>query len=138
MDRDALISCLRRVIATGPPPRLVVLFGSRARGTAREESDADVGIVPVGELSLEAELNLAAALSGASKMEVDLVRLDRADPLLAREAARTGVAVFEARPGEFAAFRANAISEWLDFDETIAPHRARFLARIAGTGGVVR
>ena len=135
-DRDELISRLRSAIAAGPPLRLVVLFGSRARGTAREESDADVAIFPEGVLSLEAELKLAAALSGASRLEVDLVRLDRADPLLAREAARTGIAVFEARPGEFSAFRANAISAWLDFDETIAPHRARFLARIAA--GAVR
>ena len=93
----------------------------------------DVAVLARNELPLEAEMKLAAALSGASGLEVDLVCLDRADPLLAREAARTGVVVLEARPGEFAAFRANAISAWLDFDETIAPHRARFLSRVAGT-----
>ena len=138
MDRDALISRLGAVLASGPSLRLAVLFGSRARGTARAESDADVAILPVGELTLEAELNLAAALSGATGLEIDLVRLDRADPLLAREVARTGVAVLEAQRGELAAFRADAISAWLDFDETIAPHRAKFLSRLAGTGGAPR
>ena len=133
MDREELISCLRAVLASGPPLRLAVLFGSRARGTPREGSDVDVAVLARNELPLEAEMKLAAALSGASGLEVDLVCLDRADPLLAREAARTGVVVLEARPGEFAAFRANAISAWLDFDETIAPHRARFLSRVAGT-----
>lgn len=98
----------------------------------------DVAILAKSDLSLEAEMKLAAALSGASGLEVDLVCLDRADPLLAREVARTGVVLLEAGPGAFAAFRANAVSAWLDFDETIAPHRARFLSRVAGSSGAVR
>jgi hypothetical protein len=35
-------------------------------------------------------------------------------------------------PGTFAAFRAEAMSRWIDFEETIAPHRAHFLRRLAG------
>ena len=60
------------------------------------------------------------------------MRLDGDDPLLGREVARDAVLLFERAPGELAAYRARAISEWLDFEETIAPHRARFLRRLAG------
>ena len=91
----------------------------------------DVGILPIGALTLQAELELAAALSAAVEREVDLVRLDTADPLVGREVAQTGVCLLESAPGEFAAFRATAMSRWVDFEETIAPHRSRFLRRLA-------
>jgi uncharacterized protein len=109
-----------------------VIFGSYAQGRARADSDVDVGILPVDPaLSWHDELALAARLSEAAGAEVDLVRLDREDPLLGREVARTGVCLLEAALGEFAAYRADAMSRWYDFDELIAPYRARFLARLA-------
>jgi hypothetical protein len=61
-----------------------------------------------------------------------VVRLDRDDPLLGREVARDGVCLVEAEPGLFAAYRAEATSRWLEYDETVAPHRERFLKRLAG------
>jgi predicted nucleotidyltransferase len=112
--------------------RLAVLFGSRAKGAAREGSDFDVGVLPIDPgVPLKHELALASALSGITGTEVDLVRLDRDDPLLGREIAESGQCLFESAPGAFAAYRAEAMSRWADFDETIAPHRARMLARLA-------
>lgn len=113
--------------------RLAVLFGSRAVGKARSDSDFDVGIIPIDpELALSDELALAAGLSGVMGTEVDVVRLDRDDVFLGREVARVGVCLFEVEPGVFSAYRATAMSHWIDFDETIAPHRELFLRRIAG------
>lgn len=77
------------------------------------------------------ELALASELSGVVGAEVDLVRLDRDDPVLGREVASQGVCLFEEAPGLFTAYRARALSTWLDFDETMAPHRDRFLKRLA-------
>jgi predicted nucleotidyltransferase len=123
---------LRAALADGPPLRLAVLFGSAATGRARAGSDVDVGIIPADPaLALHDELALAAALSAAVSAEVDLVRLDADAPLLGAQVAREGVCLLEAEPGVFAAFRAEAISLWLDFEETIAPHRALFLRRLA-------
>jgi predicted nucleotidyltransferase len=117
------------------PLRLAVVFGSRATGRARSGSDLDVGFWPLDpELPLRDELALASALSAESGMEVDLVRLDREDPLLGREVARTGVCVYERTPGAFSAYRAEAMSRWADYDETIAPHRIRMLRRLAERG----
>jgi predicted nucleotidyltransferase len=129
---EALRARLGAALAEGPPLRLAVLFGSRATGRARAGSDVDVGIIPVdAALSLHDELALASALSALSKTEVDIVRLDDTAPLLGAEIARDGVCLFEESPGVFAAFRAQAISRWIEFDDTIAPHRARFLRRLS-------
>lgn len=126
---------LRAALAAGPPLRLAVLFGSQATGRAREGSDFDIGIVPVDpDLSLHEELLLASALSEAAGAEVDVVRLDGDAPQLGAEVARVGVCLLESAPGVFAAYRADAISVWIDFEETVAPHRAHFLRRLAGAG----
>ncbi len=129
---DTVRERLRAALAGGPPLRLVVLFGSQATGRARDGSDFDIGIWPVDpELTLHDELVLAAALSEAAGAEVDVVRLDVDAPQLGAEVARTGLCLFEEAPGAFAAFRADAIARWIDFDETVAPHRAAFLRRLA-------
>ncbi len=128
---DSALSQLKAALATSSKVRLAVLFGSRATGKARDSSDFDVGILPASALTLQAELELATALSAAVGREVDLVRLDTADPLVGREVAQTGLCLLESEPGEFAAFRAAAMSRWADFEETIAPHRSRFLRRLA-------
>jgi predicted nucleotidyltransferase len=111
---------------------LAVLFGSRATGEGHDRSDFDIGIIPVDpSLTLHAELALAASLSAATSAEIDLVRLDEDAPLLGAEVARTGLCLFEIAPGTFAAYRASAMSRWIDFETTIAPHRAHFLRRLA-------
>jgi predicted nucleotidyltransferase len=123
---------LRTPLVAGPPLRLAVLFGSQATGRARAESDWDVGIIPMNpDLALHEELALASALSAIVGREVDVVRLDGDAPLLGAEVARDGVCLFEAAPGLFAAYRAGAMSRWIDFEDTLAPHRARFLERLA-------
>lgn len=128
-----LLTRLRAVLEAAPPLRLAVLFGSQATGRAREGSDVDVGIIPIDRgMTLHDELSLASELSLAARAEVDLVRLDGDDPLLGREIALKGVCLFEAEPGAFASYRAAAMSRWIDFDEMIAPHRARFLQRLTG------
>jgi predicted nucleotidyltransferase len=130
---DAPLRRLREALAQGPPLRLAVLFGSRATGKAGVSSDYDVGILPVDPaLSLHEELALASNLSGAVRAEVDLVRLDHDAPQLGAEVARSGVCLFEAAPGTFAAYRARAISVFIDFDSLVAPYRARFLRVLAG------
>ena len=127
----ALISRIRDVCATAFPLELAVLFGSFASGKSRIGSDVDVGIVPVQDVLLADELALASSISAITHTEVDIVRLDRDDPLLGREVARHGIAIYERLPGAFSAYRARAMSTWIEFDEIIAPHRRRFIRRLA-------
>jgi uncharacterized protein len=130
----AVLARLGAALAESSLVDLAVLFGSRARGTARTSSDYDIGVLPrAANILLKAELELAARLSSLAEAEVELVRLDGDDPLLGREVAVHGICLFEAEPGRFAAYRAAAASRWIDFDETIAPYRHAFLRRLAGT-----
>jgi len=110
-----------------------VLFGSQATGLARPGSDFDIAILPVDpELSLNDELALASSLSAVAGSEVDLVRLDKDDPLLHREIVGHGTCLLEEVVGAFSSYRAGAVSRWIELEETIAPHRQRFLRRLAG------
>jgi predicted nucleotidyltransferase len=131
MSDETLQERLRSVLAAAPI-RLAVLFGSRAKGKARPDSDVDIGVLPVDPAwSFSEEASLASALSAVARAEIDLVRLDRDEPLLGREIARSGVCLFEVRPGEHVAWRARAMSAFIDFEGSIAPYRQRFLDRLA-------
>lgn len=89
----------------------IVLFGSRARGTARRDSDADVcvagGVVRNGDLDLQGELSAAL---GAN---VDLVRFEHAGPTLKRHAVLDGRRLWGDR-SVFRKMQLRALKEWQD------------------------
>jgi predicted nucleotidyltransferase len=100
---------------------LVVLFGSRATGHAREGSDSDVGVLRrSGLVPAEQLLDLARRLSEATGLpDVDLVDLRRAPPLLKHSAGTHGRALFEDEPGRFNLFKVYAWKLWLDDQQTL-------------------
>ncbi|MBL8737428.1 MAG: hypothetical protein JNL12_13440 [Planctomycetes bacterium] len=103
---------LAPAIAAGPPARLVVLFGSAAKGPMHAGSDVDIGWIPVDpNLSLGHELAFQAVLTGAAGLEVDLVRLDQASTICRYEVARDGIKLAGDR-GEFVRFRADSIGDY--------------------------
>lgn len=109
--------------------RLVVLFGSAARGEARAE-DLDIGILARGRLdTVDATNRLTRALG---LQEVDVADLGRADPLLAALVARDGLALYEAEAGEFTRFASLAARRFADtrkFRETERAELREFVAR---------
>jgi len=127
-----LLDTLRGLLGARDEVALAVVFGSVAKGTARPSSDLDLAVLPTAALSLEGEAQLVQAVERATGREVDLVRLDRIeDIVLRREIGLHGVAVREARPGNFARFRAEAQLAWLDLEPTYLDAEARFLRRVA-------
>jgi predicted nucleotidyltransferase len=128
---DSALRARLHAICAQMPLRLAILFGSQATGKAHAGSDFDVGIWPTRALALREELSLASELSYVTGTEVDVVRLDGDDPLLGREVAQTGICLYQDCEGEFAAYRARAMSTWIDFEETMAPHRKRLIATLA-------
>lgn len=91
---------------------MAVLFGSTARGSARAESDVDIGVkLERGrDLPLRERFDLALELERLLGREVDLVILDEGTALLRAEAA-AGRYIFEHRRGAFADFFARALFE---------------------------
>jgi predicted nucleotidyltransferase len=122
-----LVAQLERVLRSGPPIRLALLFGSAARRTRRPDSDVDVGILPhASALPLPAELDLQVQLSRACGCYVDLVRLDRATTLLRWQVARDGILLLADPLEELARFRARAAVEHAELRIVRDPAAERF------------
>lgn len=102
---DPAVESLRKALSDHQEVRLALLFGSRARGQARPDSDADVAVL--GEnLDL---LELAADLSDAAKIEVDVVDIqDPGYPLL-NALLRDGIVLSEGERGAAARWWTRAI-----------------------------
>jgi len=100
---------------------LVVLYGSRARGYARPDSDSDVGVLRrSGLVPAERFLDLLGRLGEATGLpNIDLVDLRRVPPLLKHSAGTHGRALFEDEPGRFNLFRVYAWKLWLDDQQTL-------------------
>ncbi len=111
MDTE-LIAALRGALARRSDVELALLFGSRARGQAREGregSDADVAVLGKGcRLDL---LGLAADLGETAGLEVDVVDLAAAGYPLQRAVLRDGIALHQGSPGAEARWRSWAILE---------------------------
>lgn len=108
-----------------------MLFGSRAKGTERPDSDFDLAWLPTDEACpLKSELSFQAALTLAAGADVDLVRIDQASTLLKREITAHGVLLFGTK-AEFVRFRAEAMSEWLDFAPALQHATERYRKAIA-------
>jgi len=107
---------------------LVVLFGSRARGHERPDSDIDVGVLRrEGLVPRERFLPLAAELSAALGGDVDLVDLRRAPGLLQHQAGTHGRALYEDQPGRFNVYRVLAWRLYLDEAYQCRRHDARYI-----------
>jgi len=87
---------------------LIILFGSHAKGRARQGSVVDVAVHSRtrrwGNADWEMDLvgDLAAALKSGG--EIDVAFLNGADPILMFEVASDGVPLFEAEPTTFIQF----------------------------------
>jgi predicted nucleotidyltransferase len=109
ITRDQLHQAARQV-AAGLGCRLVILFGSAARGQAPE--DLDLGVL--GDTILDTVDVTNRFIRALGVQAVDVADLRRADPLLLMLAARDGLALYERSPGEFARFASLAARRYAD------------------------
>lgn len=117
MEPEQAFEGLRQVMAAHPPVRLLVVYGSRARGDDHARSDWDLGYVAtedVDPLGL-----LADVTSTLGTDDVDLVDLTRASGLLRFRAARDGVLVEEREPGLWEEFALTAAVHWYDVEPIV-------------------
>lgn len=111
------------------------LFGSRATGTERSASDADVAVMPARELGLLDQGRLANRLAQAlGASEVDLVLLDRASLELRGRVVQEGRLVFSADEPRRVAFEVRTRSEYFDYLPTLKAHTRRYIEQVAERG----
>lgn len=112
-----------------PGLRVLLLFGSRARGDAHEYSDWDFGYLATP--NLETAGLLAGLVEALGSDRVDLVDLDRASGLLRFRAACDGVLIHETEPGAADRFRVEAARFWHDVEPVLQPAYERYLQQVA-------
>jgi hypothetical protein len=92
--QDRIHSAVQR-LASHPRVLSVYLFGSAARGKTHSASDIDIAVQIEGQLTLDEELDLRAAVTEElQRDDVDLVLLSEAPPLLRYEVVSTGRRLF--------------------------------------------
>lgn len=111
----------------------IVLFGSRARGSAGPLSDTDLAVATTASFADSGDLKLRylPRLSGPG-CEVDLVVLDTAPPALRFRVARDGLPLWIGDPAALHAFRVEAHRDWLDFEPFVRGHLSALQERITG------
>ena len=80
---DELTRRLRAVAEGDPDVRALYAFGSQTDGTARPDSDLDVGVLYASPQPLDKTLRLEEALSRAARRPVDVIDAARAGAFLA-------------------------------------------------------
>ena len=119
--RETLAKAAQRI----PHLRLLVLHGSRARGTAHERSDWDFAYL--GEETLDPDALLATLNEAIETDAVDLADLSDSSALLRYRVARDGIVLHEAAPGTFDTFRLDAVHTWCDMEPVLTPLYDRVL-----------
>ena len=97
-------------------PKLIILFGSQARGTAGRRSDTDIAVLADHPLTLEEKNEVSERLAeklGIAEDWLDVVDLWDAPPLLAHHAGETGK-LLEGERFDFNRFRIRAWKHYLD------------------------
>jgi len=112
-----MLDALTRALETEPDIANALLFGSRARGSERPDSDVDVAIelISGAPRDVRALGGLAARLETATGRAIGLVLLDEASPPLAYRIFRDGRLLVERDHAALVARKTRAILDYLDF-----------------------
>jgi predicted nucleotidyltransferase len=119
---------IERYAADAPGLEMLLLFGSRARGDFRAESDWDFGYLAAP--GFDADGLLADLVLHLGTDRVDLVDLSRASGLLRFRAAKEGRLLWEASPETFERFWFETVSFWCDMQPILQQGYEDVLARV--------
>lgn len=133
---DDLAGRVGAALAKVPAIECAYLFGSRASGKARPDSDLDVAVVIDGDpiAALRAAGDALAEALGALGDRVDLVDLDRAGAAVAFSVIRHGVRVLDRQPSRRVRREAWIARRYDDEALRRAQLRAAALAHAAAMG----
>ena len=136
IDTETARVCFMERFAHLPEVRLAYLFGSRARGSERPNSDFDVAVLMADAAVRDAGgmnrsiRRLAARLADPVPAELlHIVLLNGAPPLLRHRVLRDGVLLCERDATERVRFSMQTIREYQDMEPRLRENRRLRLAR---------
>jgi predicted nucleotidyltransferase len=111
------------------------LFGSRAKGTARPDSDHDVAVLfAAADPPLDATVRLAADLGPVLGTSVDVVDLDLATLELRGTVADSGRLLYSSDEIRRVRFEVEARMRWIEFRPVLQTTTREYLRRVAQHG----
>jgi predicted nucleotidyltransferase len=127
---------IRRAVEPLPGIDVLVLFGSRAAGRPRADSDLDVAVLPAtddprGRRRVLGEVAVALA-ELAPLGRVDVVLLDEAPALLRQRIMEGGRLLLCRAPGRWRAWRLRTMREYGDMEPARRLFREALHRRLAG------
>lgn len=128
-EHEAALGAACAAIEAHVHPAAILLFGSRAGGRARADSDYDIAVLCAQGAAPEMSAWLALRDDLEERMggSVDLVLLDTASPILAMQVLRHGRRLACARPEELEAFTVRTLTDYADLKITRRPIEERLL-----------
>lgn len=114
-------------------PVAVYLFGSRAQGSARADSDIDLALLLPDDCSLPAteRIDLIARLEELAGRRVDLVLLNRAPLPLQFEIIHTGIVLYESSFDARTDFEDIVVRDYLDLRPMLERSRQEIMEEAA-------
>lgn len=102
-------------------PDFIILFGSFAKGTARDESDIDLAYFSKQQVSSYERFILAGDLAAIANREVDLVDLKQIDTVFTMQIFEQGIPIYILDRNEFTRQKMRAYSMYVTLSEQRAP-----------------
>ncbi len=130
LEKQALIAVFRRY----PEILAVYLFGSYADGTARADSDIDLGILPRTPEFHNRLLDLLADLTKAGFDRVDIVFLDQADLTTRYEIVRRNTLLYAAPDFYHGDYFSRTLREYWDFEPYLRVAREAYKEKLLNDG----
>jgi hypothetical protein len=130
LDTDPRTARAAQLLEERLRPATIVLFGSRAVGRERQDSDVDLGVLCDGSLpDAFTVAGLKTELEDILGRSVDLVVLNSASPILAMEVLRSHRVLSQRDPEAFEAFTVRTLLAYFDLKQVRAPIEQAILAR---------
>ncbi len=130
LEKQALIAVFRRY----PEILAVYLFGSYADGTARADSDIDLGILPRTPEFHSRLLDLLADLTKAGFDRVDIVFLDQADLTTRYEIVRRNTLLYAVPDFYHGDYFSRPLREYWDFEPYLRVAREAYKEKLLNDG----
>jgi predicted nucleotidyltransferase len=93
----------------------LVLFGSRADRTAREDSDYDIAYSSKSDIDYGEEALLTEKLAKVLRIKkIDIVNMSHAGPLLMKEVSDKGILIAEFTPSSFDKFQIYSFMQYVE------------------------